>query len=386
MQGEQQEADELRRLHLRLERANEHVNQLQSRLASQQGCSSPSKCADQLAEAQRAQHAQQLEIGSLRQQLDAWQADASSGNSDAEVAEAQRAQQAAQLEIKALRQQLETCQAGNSGGKDDELEALKAEVASLRSTLAQTSDLSDCATQASRKDQQVVGSGIDPEQHPSTTMMDSLSSQSCSLDSAPADWQRLAVQDAQVFCHQLGRLQQEHKQLQATVRDQCTLISQQSDKLEQQSGRLIQAASDLTEKAAALQHCSDQVALLQSKLIDSKSVTSLQADQLAVLQAEVDQLRCSLVTAEKSLATAESSAGGISGQQVQELQREVGDLKSELQVIEHCSACGSLYAVLSCLDLMFDMVGDCEICLYSLSPPSHTLATQTFHLVLLTYM
>ncbi|KAL0024101.1 hypothetical protein WJX79_006964 [Trebouxia sp. C0005] len=55
------------------------------------------------------------------------------------------------------------------------------------------------------------------------------------------------------------------------------------------------------------------------------------ADQLAVLQAEVDQLRCSLVTAEKSLATAESSAGGISGQQVQELQREVGDLKSELQ-------------------------------------------------------
>ncbi len=334
----------MRRLHLRLERANEHVNQLQSRLTSQQGCSSPSKCADQLAEAQRAQHAQQLEISSLRQPLDAWQADASSSNSDAEVAEAQRAQQAAQLEIKALRQQLDTCQAGSSGGKDDELEALKAEVTSLRAALAQTSELSHCATQASRDDQQVVGSSTDQEQYQSTTLVDGLSSQSCSLDSAPADWQRLAVQEEQVFCHQLGRLQQEHKQLQATVSGQCTLISQQSDKLEQQSGRLTQAASDLTEKAAALQHCSDQVALLQSKLTDSKSVTSLQADQLAVLQAEVDQLRSSLATAERSLATAESSAAGSSGEQVQELQHEVADLNSELQVIERCSACRSLCA------------------------------------------
>ncbi|DBB12109.1 TPA: hypothetical protein ACH3X3_006220 [Trebouxia sp. C0006] len=332
LQGQQQEADELRRLHLRLERANEHVNQLQSRLASQQGCSSPSKCADQLAEAKRAQHAQQLEISSLRQQLDAWQADASSSNSDAEVAEAQRAQQAAQLDIKALRQQLETCQAGNSGGKDDELEALKAEVASLRTALAQTSELSRCATQASRDNQQVVGSSTEQEQqHQSTTSVDSLSSQSCSLDSAPADWQRLAVQEEQVFCHQLGRLQQEHKQLQATVSDQCALISQHSDKLEQQSNILTQAASDLTEKAAALQHCSDQAALLQSKLTDSKSVTSLQADQLAVLQAEVDQLCSSLATAERSLATAESSAAGSSGEQVQKLQQEVTDLKSELQ-------------------------------------------------------
>ena len=329
MQGQQQEADELRRLHLRLERANEHVNQLQSRLAS---CSSPSECADQLAEAKRAQHAQQLEISSLRQQLDAWQADASSSNSDAKVVEAQRAQQAAQLEIKALRQQLETCQAGNSGGKDDELEALIAEVASLRTALAQTSELSDCATQASRDNQQVVGSSTDQEQHQSTTPVDSLSSQSCSLDAAPADWQRLAMQEEQVFCHQLGRLQKEHKQLQATVGDQCALISQQSDKLEQQNGRLTQAASDLTEKAAALQHCSDQVALLQSKLTDSKSVTSLQADQLAVLQAEVDQLQSSLATAERSLATAESLAAGSSDEQVQELQREVADLKSELQV------------------------------------------------------
>jgi len=349
LQGEQQEADELRRLHLRLERANEHVNQLQSRLASQQGCSSPSKCADQLAEAQRAQHAQQLEIGSLRQQLDAWQADASSSNGDAEVAEAQRAQQAVQLEIKALRQQLETCQAGNSGGKDDELEALKAEVASLRTTLAQTSELSDCATQAAKNDQQVVGSSTDPEQHQSTTPVDSLSSQTCSLDSAPADWQRLAVQEEQVFCRQLGRLQQEHKQLQATVSGQCALISQQSDKLDQQSGRLTQAASDLTEKGAALQHCSDQVALLQSKLTDSKSVTSLQADQLAVLQAEVDQLRSSLATAERSLATAGTLAAGSSGEQVQELQREVADLKSELQVIDRCSACSVLCAVSHCL-------------------------------------
>ncbi len=339
----------MRRLHLRLERANEHVNQLQSRLASQQDCSSPSKCADQLAEAKHAQQAQQLEIGSLRQQLDAWQADASSSNSDAEIAEAQRAQHAAQLEIKALRQQLETFQAGSSGGKDDELEAPKAEVASLRTALAQTSEPSDCATQASRDHQQVVGSSTDQEQHQSTTPVDSLSSQSCSLDSAPADWQRLAVQEEQVFCHQLGRLQQEHKQLQATVSDQYALISQQSDRLEQQSSRLTQAASDLTEKAAALQHCSDQVALLQSKLTDSKSVTSLQADQLAVLQAEVDQLRNSLATAERSLATAESSAPGSSGEQVQELQQEVADLKSELQVIERCFACSVLCAVSHCL-------------------------------------
>ena len=356
MQGQQQEADELRRLHLRLERANEHVNQLQSWLASQQGCSFPSKCADQLAEAKRAQHAQQLEISSLRQQLNAWQADASSSNSDVEVAEAQRAQQAAQLEIKALRQQLETCQAGSIGGKDDELEALKAEVASLRTALAQTSERSHCATQASRDNQQVVGSSSDHEQHQSTTPVDSLSSQSCSLESAPADWRRLAVQEERVFCHQLGRLQQEHKQLQATVSDQCALISQHSDKLEQQSNILTQAASDLTEKAAALQHCSDQAALLQSKLTDSKSVTSLQADQLAVLQAEVDQLCSSLATAERSLATAESSAAGSSGEQVQKLQQEVTDLKSELQVIKRCSACSSLCAASS---LMFEMAGDC---------------------------
>ena len=323
MQGEQQEADELRRLQLRLERANEHVKQLQSRLAGQQDSSSPSKCAHQLAEAQRAQ-------------------------------------QAAQLEIKALRQQLETCQAGSSGGgKDDELEVLKAEVTSLPTALAQTSELSDCATQVPRDNQQVVGSSTDQEQQKSTIVVDSLSSQSCSLDSAPADWQRLAVQEDQVFCNQLGRLQQEHKQLQATVSDQCALISQQSDKLDQQSGRLTQAASDLTEKAAALQHCSDQVALLQSKLTDSKSVTSLQADQLAVLQAEVDQLCSSLATAERSLATAESSAAGSSGEQVQELQQEIADLKSELQVIKRCSARSSLCAASSSLDLIFDMVGDC---------------------------
>ncbi|DBA94296.1 hypothetical protein WJX77_005306 [Trebouxia sp. C0004] len=323
LQGEQQEADELRRLHLRLERANEHVNQLQSQLTSQQGCSSPSKCADQLAEAQRAQ---QLEIGSLRQQLDAAQADASSSNSDAEVAEAQTEQQAVQLEIKALRQQLETCQTSSSSGKDDELKGLKAEVTSLRTALAQTSKLSYCATHASREDQQVVGSSSDREQHTSTMVADSLSSPSCNLDSAPARWLCLAVQEEQVFCHQLGRLQQEHKQLQATVSDQCALISRQSDKLEQQSGRLTQAASDLAEKAAALQHCSDQVALLQSKLTDSKSVMSLQADQLAVLQAEVNQPRSSLATAERSPATA-----GSSDEQVQELQQQVADLKSELR-------------------------------------------------------
>ena len=74
--------------------------------------------------------------------------------------------------------------------------------------------------------------------------------------------------------------------------------------------------------------------MLESKLTDCKSVTSLQSEQLAVLQSEVDQLRCSLAAAEKL-------AGGSATDE--QLRQEVKELRSRLQVrqlqSEHRSGC-----------------------------------------------
>ena len=337
-QGKQQEADELRRLHLRLERANEHVNQLLSRLASQDVSSQQSRCTDQPAE---SQHAQQLEIESLKQQLETSQASSTNGtgSTNEDLVEAQRAQQAQQAEIESLRQQLERCQArdntstGSSDiSRDEQLQALRGEVSSLQTSLTQARESAQAVRHESTGSQvEEQASGTDLQQHQAAgALVDSWLGQGWRFEAAPAHWQQLAVHNQEAFCQQLGRFQQEHEHLQATTATLRATIRDQSDRLAQQTSRLSQAASDLVDKTGALQHCSDEVGLMQSKLTDSKSVTSLQSDQLAVLQAEVNQLR-------SSLAAAESSVGTSSGDQ--ERQQEVDDLKSRLQVRSFAVLC-----------------------------------------------
>ena len=359
----------MRRLHLRLERANEHVNQLHSRLASQQGSCSPTKCADQPAAAQAAQHAQQLEIESLRRQLESSQAGTSSSGRDEELAEAKRAQQAQGCELEALRRRLEACQASssssNSSSGHPEVEILRGEVAALQSALAQARESPQWARQPPtdrQADYQLATSASDHGQSQATNVVDSLSTQDWSLDTAPADWQRLAMHNQQAFCRQLSRLQQEFQQQRATVSDQSVRLAEQSDQLTLQGSRLMQAASDLADKAAAMQHCSDQVVLLQSQLTDSRSVTSLQSEQLAVLQAEVNQLRGSLATAEQALATADSSTAGSSSEQAQALQQEVASLKSKLQVLMP-SLCAFVWDgyVSQAPDRLIDLVHKCVV-------------------------
>lgn len=320
MQGEQQEADELRRLHLRLERANEHVSELQSRLASQ-ASSTQTSCSDQLAEAQQAQ---ELEIEALRQQPDSCQA---SGSSEGEL-EAQHAQQ--QLEIASLRRQLQESQTGCSSDSQQQLESLRAEVSQLQDALvnATSGGTAPGTAAANRELQAAIPGGGKQEAGP---QLDILCSVDCSFDSPPEQWRQLAVQDSTAFCHQLALLQQEHQQQKAelgeqraTAAEQKAIVAAQEAKLAQQGSSLAQAAQELAEKASALQQCSEEVALLQSRLTDSQSVTSLQSDQLAVLQAEVDQLRCSLEAAEKQAGSTATD---------EQLQQEVADLKSRLQVI-----------------------------------------------------
>ena len=300
-----------------------------SRLASQDVSSQQSRCTDQPVE---SQHAQQLEIESLKQQLETSQASGGTGSTNEDLAEAQRAQQAQQAEIESLRQQLERCQArdntstGSSDiSRDEQLEALRGEVSSLQTSLTQARESAQAVRQESTGSQvEEQASGTDLQQQQAAgALVDSLLGQGWRFEAAPAHWQQLAVHNQEAFCQQLGRFQQEHEHFQATTATQRATISDQSDRLAQQTSRLSQAASDLVDKTGALQHCSDEVGLMQSKLTDSKSVTSLQSDQLAVLQAEVNQLR-------SSLAAAESSVGISSGDQ--ELQQEVDDLKSRLQV------------------------------------------------------
>lgn len=319
MQGEQQETGELRRLHLRLERANEHVNQLQSRLASQTG--SDTSCSDQLAEAQRAQQAQQLEIESLQRQLAGSQASSSDGSSKEEEREAQHAQQ--QVEIQALRRQLQEQKQSCSLDRDQQLECLGAEIKQLQGALAAaTAEATGAETkqQGATYDDMAAVNGGKPDD----------GKQAWELDCAPAQWCQLALQDSAAFCDRLALLQQELKhqraelsEQQASTAGQKATITEQKAKLAQQDSRLAQAGTDLAAKASALQRCSEEVAELQSRLTDCKSVTSLQSEQLAVLQAEVDQLRCSLAAAEKL-------AGGSAADE--QLRQEVKELTSRLQV------------------------------------------------------
>ena len=327
MQGEQQETGELRRLHLRLERANEHVNQLQSRLASQAGTAGTS-CSDQLAEAQHAQQAQQLEIDSLRRQLAGSQASTSSSNSSSkeEEHEAQHAKQ--QVEIESLQQQLQEQQNSCGLDRDQQLERLRAEVTQLQGALAKAT--AERVGPSGRPDAEAdqlattsEGTATAAGDRKQDAQLGVLSDSTWSLDSEPAQWCELALQDRPAFCSQLGRLQQELQQQRADLLDRKADLAEQKATISQQADRLAQAASEVTDKASALQRCSAEVAALQSQLTDCKLVTGLQSDQLAMLQAEVDQLR-------GSLAAAEKLAGG--SEAAEQLQREVEELRSRLQV------------------------------------------------------
>ena len=346
LQGEQREADELRRLQLRLERANEHVNQLQSRLASQES-SGQASCSDQLAEAQRAQQAQQLEIETLRRQLSSSQAGSSSSSSRGSLSsregesEVQRAQQ--QLQIQSQASDLNGC-----SDKDQQLGDLKEQVAQLQAALAKATAEGLPAQAISAELAQVDGAALsditkaDGSRQAASVQLDLLSPLDWSLDSAPTQWCQLAVQDSAAFCHRLGLLLQDSRQQRAelaaqsaefaqqraTAAEQRETIAEQAQRLTQQTGRLSQASSELADKAAALESCSQEVSTLQGQLADSKSVTNLQSDQLAVLQAEVNQLRGSLAAAEKVAAG--------SGIPVEQLQLEMADLKGQLQVRSMC--------------------------------------------------
>lgn len=331
MQGEQQETGELRRLHLRLERANEHVNQLQSRLASQ-ATTAGTSCSDQLAEAQHVEQAQQLELDSLRRQLAGSQASTSSSDSSSKEEE-REAQHAKQQEIESLRQQLQEQQNSCGLDRDQQLEHLRAEITQLQAALAKATaegagpsrrpgakadklatTTEGTATAASDRKQD------GGKQH---AQLDVLPNSSWSLDSEPAQWCGLALQDTPAFCGQLGRLQQELQQQRADLVDRKADLVEQKATISQQADQLAQAARDLTDKASALQRCYEEVAALQSQLTDCKSVTGLQSDQLAVLQAEVDQLRGSLAAAEKLSSGSEAA---------EQLQQEMEELRSRLQV------------------------------------------------------
>lgn len=321
MQGEQQEAGELRRLHLRLERANEHVNQLQSRLADQ-ASSTGTSCSDE--------QAQQLEIESLRRQLAGSQASTTDSDSKEEL-EAQHAKQ--QVEIQTLRQQLQERGDGCTLERDQQLEHLRAEVAQLQEALAKANAEAavpsrQTAAQANKQATTSQGTGaVDGQRHEGRDQNAQLGVVSCSewsLDSEDAEqWCHMALQDRPTFCNQLGRLQQELEQQRADLAAQKANAAQQKATISQQADRLAQAATDLTDKASALQRCSEEVAQLQLQLTECKSVTALQSDQLAVLQAEVDQLRASLAAAEKLAGSREAG---------EQLQQEVEELKSRLQV------------------------------------------------------
>ena len=321
MQGEQQEAGELRRLHLRLERAHEHVNQLQSRLADQ-ASSTGTSCSDE--------QAQQLEIESLRRQLAGSQASTTDSDCKEEL-EGQHAKQ--QAEIQMLRQQLQ--ERGNGCGleKDQQLERLKAEIAQLQEALAKANaeaavPCRQTGAEANKQATKSQGTGaVGGRKHDGRDQIAQLDVVSCSdwsLDSEEAEqWCQLALQDRPTFCSQLGHLQQELAQQRADLAAQKASAAQQKATISQQADRLVQAATDLTDKASALQHCSEEVAELQLQLTECKSVTGLQSDQLAVLQAEVDQLRASLAAAEKLAGGREAAA---------QLQQEVEELKGRLQV------------------------------------------------------
>lgn len=316
MQGEQQEAGELRRLHLRLERANEHVNQLQSRLADQ-ASSIGSSCS--------SEQAQQLEIESLRRQLAGSQASTTDSDSKEEL-EAQHAKQ--QVEIQMLRQQLQ--ERGNGCGleRDQQLEHLKAEITQLQEALAKANAEAAMPAGAEANKQATTSHGtgvVDGERcegREQNAQLDVVSCSEWSLDSEEAEqWCQLALQDRPTFCSQLGHLQQELQQRRADLAAQQATAGQQQATISQQADRLARAAADLTDKASALQRCSGEVAELQ--LTECSSVTGLQSDQLAALQAEVDQLRASLAAAEKLAGRGEAA---------EQLQQEVEELKSRLQV------------------------------------------------------
>ena len=327
LQGEQQETGELRRLHLRLERANEHVNQLQSRLAIQ-ASSAGASCSDQLAEAQHAQQAQLLEIESLQQQLAASQAITSTDSSrqDEELV-TQRAKQLA--EIESLQQQPQEHRKSCGLDRDQQLEHLRAETAQLQGALAEATAKkagpsiqpgAEASKLATTSEGTAIAAGDrkqdgrKQEGAKQDVQLEVLSISEWSLDSEPAQWCQLALQDRPAFCSLLGRLQQELQQQRADLAEQKAAAAQHKATISQQADRLAQAASDLTDKASALQRCSEEVAALQSKLTDCKSVTGLQSDQLAVLQSEVDQLRASLAAAEK-----QASGGAAAEQEVEEL-------------------------------------------------------------------
>ena len=344
MQGEQQETGELRRLHLRLERANEHVNQLQSRLASQ-ASTAGTNCSDQLAEAQHAQQAQQLEIETLRRQLAGSQASTSSSDNSSKEEELETKHAKQQVEIESLRQQLQEHRNSCGLDRDQQLERLRAEITQLQGALANatageagpsrqpgaeanklalTSEGTATAAGVTKQN------GVKQDGGKQDAQLEVLPDSEWSLDSEPAQWCQLALQDRPAFCSRLGHLQQELQKQRADLVDrradldeQKAAAAQQKATISQQADRLAQAASDLSEKASALQRCSEEVATMQSQLTDCKSVTSLQSDQLAVLQAEVDQLRASLAAAEKL------ASGGEAAEQ---LQQEVGELRIRLQV------------------------------------------------------
>ena len=267
---------------------------------------------------------------SLRQQLDSCQASSSNDGSREGELEAQHAQQQ-QPENQSLRQQLQESQTGCSPGSQQQLNTLRAEILQLQDALAKatSSEPAPGATAADREQQAATADGGKQE---AKSQLDTLSIIDCSFDSPPEQWHQLALQGRTTFCHQLGLLQLEHQQQKADLEEQKAIAAEQKAtvgaqgaKLAQQGSSLSQAAWDLAEKASALQRCSEEVALLQSKLTESQSVTNLQSDQLAVLQAEIDQLRCSLEAAGKQADSTSSSD--------EQLQQEVADLKSRLQVI-----------------------------------------------------
>lgn len=332
-QGEREEAQELQRLHLRLERANEHVSQLQTRLAN---IASPeSKAAHQLAQAQQAQHAQPLEVESLQQQLADSQA-SNRSNADAAqlLSQAQQAQHAQQIQIAFLQEQLAACQLADrsndgsisnattsttSATQEAEIEALQSEVAQLHGIIAQQR-----TRQLSAADATEDGAAVLSEASTSGRCSES----SLSHDSLATEWQQLAVQDGAAFCDCMRNFQLEYQQLQEAA---SAHIADQSQQCQQQS-RLAETESSLAERQEALASATEQLTGLQTDLADKVSVVRLQEEQLSVLQSEVNQLTASSNAA--SACTAGKDAT------IQTLQQQVADLQSQLQQHDaHASAC-----------------------------------------------
>lgn len=376
-QGEREESQELQRLHLRLERANEHVSQLQARLAGM--ATSPSKplhqppptqaqqaelepLREQLTESQHSQQAQQAQIRALQAQLahskeaeQALQAQQDDVKSlQQQLVEAQHAQHAQQAQNGSLQQQLDACQAEptasslssssteTSSGHKVEVQALQAEVARLQGVVAQQQDM-----QLRKAAQYGVGADTVSVNLSEASTSGRPSEAGLSHTALATEWQQLAVREGATFCDQMRAFQLEHQQQQQSLtaqahqlaEQQSTLTAQASQLAEQQK-RFAEAEDALLERDAVLQSVSGKVTDLAAELADKTSVIRLQEEQLSVLQNKVDHLKAALSSA-NAAAEASSAISADKDAALQALQQEVASLNVKLQQHAAQSTAGS---------------------------------------------